>query len=283
MDDIGNRFHVSRAQAALAHPRCAKADAGRERRLGVAGDRILVDDDARQVEDARGHFSTKWRIGRHLAAQRKAGAGFARLGCTHVQHDDVSVGAAIRHAQPTRFERIRKRARVFHREPLKLLELLRPRQLEGHAHGRKLVDVRPALRAGENRHVNLVRLVLVGGENDRAAWPAQRLVRGEHGNVGNADGIRIHARDGKPSRVSDICHQQRADGIRNLAEFLPVRRPRVRRVSGDDDARLVLARQVHDLVVIQSLGLWINAIRDDAVAFTRDIELGAVSEVAALK
>ena len=165
---------------------------------------------------------------------------------------------------------------------LKCDELVGCRQLERDGHRRDGVDVRPALLAGEHGAVNALGQFFACGEDARRARPAQRLVRGERDDVGIADRRGEHAGRDHARHVADVGHQVRAHAVGNLAEALPVRRVRVRRVTGDDHARLVLRGELGDLVIVQPLGLQIHRVGHDVIVLARAVDRAAVRQVAAV-
>ena len=60
--------HLGRAEAALGEPGRAQADAHRQRGQRVAGDGVLVGDDAGQVQDADGRLAAQRRMPRLSSA-----------------------------------------------------------------------------------------------------------------------------------------------------------------------------------------------------------------------
>ena len=72
--------------------------------------------------------------------------------------------------------------------------------------------------------------------------------------------------------MRNVCQQPCADFIRNLAEFLPVRNPRVRCVACHDDLGLAGFCLFQDLVVIQAFGFGVNGIVEGVIKQTGAID-----------
>jgi len=86
-----------------------------------------------------------------------------------------------------------------------------------------------------------------------------------------------------PAAISpDVGHQQRAHRIRNLAEALPVDRPRIGRRAGDDELGLVDVGKVLRRVVVDDLGFEVEPVGDRPVQLARDVHRTAVRQVAAM-
>ena len=132
--------------------------------------------------------------------------------------------------------------------------------------------MRSALLAGENGPVDLAGDQAVGGHQHRAARAIQALVRGGHDHMRNADRRRHHARCHQPADVRDVGQQIRADFIGDLAEFLPVRHPRIGRVTGNDHLGLMLLRQRADLVIVELLGFFIDRIMHGVELLTAAVD-----------
>ena len=194
----------------------------------------------------------------------------------------MRVGAAVGQLQAAVLQAGSQRGRVFLDPPHHLPERLGARDLERHGHGGELLRVRAALLAGEDRHVDAVGQILVGGHDDGAARAAERLVGGAGDHIGDADRVGEGARRRHAGRVADVGQQHRADLVGDGAEELPVGRPGVRRKPADDHLRPVAPRQVADLVVVQLAGALADAVADHVVVFAREVELAAVGQVAAL-
>ena len=81
--------------------------------------------------------------------------------------------------------------------------------------------------------------------------------------------------------VRHVHHEQRADGIGDGTEAGKVQHPRVAAASGDDQLGVVLFGQPLNLVVVDGLGFLIDAVGHELVEVPREVDAGAVSEVAA--
>ncbi len=99
--------------------------------------------------------------------------------------------------------------------------------------------------------------------------------------MGDADRRGHHTRRNQPADVRDVGQQVGADFIGDLAEFLPVRHPRVGRVTGDDHLGLMLLRQRADLVVVKLLGFFVDRVMHRVEPFAAAVDARAVREMPA--
>ena len=121
-----------------------------------------------------------------------------------------------------------------------VLERRLQRLAEGDRLRRDDVHERPALHAGEDGRVDLVGPLLLA-EDEAAARPAQRLVRGAGHEVGVRHRVGVELRRDQPGDVGHVDHEQRPDLLADLGELGEVEHPRVGAGPGDDQLRLVLA------------------------------------------
>ena len=140
---------------------------------------------------------------------------------------------------------------------------------------------RPALSVGEHRAVD-VPAVLIGGEDERAAWPAQRLVSRAGDDLGVRRRRRVDARGDEPGDVRHVDHEDGAHLVGDLAEASEVDGARVGRVARDDDLRPPLAGNRGDDLVVELLGLGVETVRGEVIELRGEVDLAAVCEVPAL-
>jgi hypothetical protein len=180
-------------QSTLADPGRTKADAAGQCSAGVAGDGVLVDHDAGQIQQTGGD----------LTPQRETGAALDFLS---VDHHDVGVGAAVDHLETALLESFCQGFGVNDGALLQQAVLVSLRQAGCHGNSGELVGMRAALCARENGVVDLSSPVLVGGQDDRPTRAAQRFVGGEDRHVGDTDRVRVNSADHEPGAVGDIGH-----------------------------------------------------------------------------
>jgi len=95
----------------------------------------------------------------------------------------------------------------------------------------------------EYRPVDLACQGGISSKDHCSAWPGESFVGGER------DDMRVPHRAGdhpgchQASNMRDIRQEHRADGIGDSAEALPIWRPGIGRVPGNDDLWLVLPGQ----------------------------------------
>ncbi len=274
VQDLGDQarqaFGLPLGEPALGDPGGPQADSARIGGGRVAGDRVAIDDDTGQIENAS----------RHVARQRRAIRGAHR---TAVDIRQVGVGAAKGNAEPGTLQCAGERHAVGDDLVLQRAEGVAAGQLEGHRLGGDGVDVRAALFAREHRPIDLPAEVLAMGDDGRAPRAAQRLVGGEGDHIGDADRRGACPGDHQPGHMGDIGHQVRADRIGDLAEAQPVYRPGVGRVAGDQDLGFGFPRQRLDGFVIDLLRGRIDGIRHGVIQLARAAGRGAVRKVAAVQ
>ena len=184
------------------------------------------------------------------------------------QHQMV-VGAAGDDVEAAALQRRRKRPRILD-DALRIdLEVGPQRLAERDRLRGDDMHQRPALQAGEDRRVDLLRDLLVVGEDQAAARTAQRLVRGRRDDMRMRDRRRMHAAGDEPGEMRHVDHQIGADRIGDLAEALEIPDARIGRAAGDDELRLVGVRDPLDLVVVEQLVLAPHAVGHDLEPFAR--------------
>ena len=123
------------------------------------------------------------------------------------------------------------------------------RLAEGHRLGGDHVHQRPALEPREDRRVDLLAdlLVVARGSCRRAgraascAWSWSRHARAAAGSGWTPPATR-------PGEMRHVDHEIGADRVGDRAEAREIDDARIGRAAGDDQLRLVLARQALDLV-----------------------------------
>lgn len=122
-----------------------------------------------------------------------------------------------------------------------------------------LVVVRTALQTGEHSEVDSV-LKLLLAEDDAGAGSSQRLVgRGGH-DVAVGEGV-VHELSGNESTVvSDIGHQESANGVSDLTETREIKITRITRRAGDQKLGLELSNINRQLVVVDEQSLFIHIV-----------------------
>ena len=143
---------------------------------------------------------------------------------------------------------------------------------EAHRLGGHDVHQRTALDAGEDVLID-GRGILLLGQDDAGARPAQRLVGGGSDDVGVLAGVGMQARGHQPGDVRHVHHQDRAHRIGGLAEAREIQRARVGAAAGDDHLGLVLERQPVHLVVIDALVFLAHAVGNHVVGLAGEVEL----------
>ena len=236
--------------------------AGDEGLLRVEGDHVLVDRDAGDVQGvghgfACGAFGTQ--VDEHQVIVRPAG------------NDAESAGGQF----GSEFRRI---------EPHLMLigfEFIGERLFEAHGLGGDDVLQRSALKAGENGGVDRLD-VLLSAEDQTAPGAAERLVRGRGDHVAVGHGIGMFPRRDEPCDMGHVDEKFRSHLVGDLAEPREVDDARIGAGSGEDHLRLVRDGQFFDLVVVDALGLAVDAVGDHVVELAGEVQRVTVGQVAAV-
>ena len=125
--------------------------------------------------------------------------------------------------------------------------------------------------------------VLGRADDGARARAAQHLVRRERHDVGE----RHRAGDGlagdQADEVGGVDPEDRADLVGDGPEALEVDQPRDGRAAGEDHLGAVLAGELLDLVVVDVLGVLVDAVVHGVEPLAAERHLGAVGEVAAVR
>ena len=133
------------------------------------------------------------------------------------------------------------------------LELGLERFAERDRLGRDDVHQRAALKAGEDRRIDLLCDVLVVGQHHAPAGTAQGLVRRRRHHVGVAEGRWMLARGDQPREMRHVDEEQGANLVADRAEAREVEMARIGRAAGDDQLWPMLLREPFDLVEVDEV------------------------------
>ena len=142
---------------------------------------------------------------------------------------------------------------------------------------------RAALQAGEDRRIDLLGEVRVIGQDHAAAGAAQGLVRGRGDDMGVRERRGMGAARDEPGEMGDVDDEISADRVANGAETLEVPMARIGRAAGDDQLRLVLARQRLDLIHVDPMRRPIDAIGDRLEPAAGHVDRRAMGQVPACR
>ena len=135
------------------------------------------------------------------------------------------------------------------------------------------------MQSGEDGRVDGL-FVLRLHQDDAAARTAQRLVRRRRHHVGEGHRIRIAASGNQPGVVCHVDPEDCPDFLGNVGETLEINLQRIGRSTGNDDLRLVLARQRFHAVVVNGL-FGVETVGDDIEPLAGHVERHAVRQVTA--
>src|SRR5262249_14375939 len=123
---------------------------------------------------------------------------------------------------------------------------------------------------------------LLFAEDEPGAWSAQCLVGGAGDDLRVRNWRRMHAAGDKAREVSHINNKDGAAFVSDGAHTGKVECARIRAAAADDDFGLLAQRRLFELIVVDGLGIFANAVGDDFVELAGEVQLVAVSEVSAV-
>jgi hypothetical protein len=144
------------------------------------------------------------------------------------------------------------------------------------------VHQRPALQAREDGTVDRLR-VLLAAEDEAGARAGESLVRRRGDEVAVLGRVRVQPGGDEPGEMRHVAEQERADLVGDRAELPRLDRARVGRAAADDQLRPVLLGEREHLVVVDPHRLARDAVMDDRVQPTGEVDLQSVREVAAVR
>ena len=176
---------------------------------------------------------------------------------------------------------LRQGARVGHYLFLVLDELRLHGFEKAHRLGGDDMNQRPTLNPREHGLVD-GRAVLRFRQDQTGARPAQSLMRGRSDDVGPLARVRMNARGNQTREVRHIDEQQRAHRVRNLTKTRKIQDAGIRAAAGDDQFGFVLFGEFLQLLIVDALVVFADAVRHHLICLTGKVEVMAVSKVAAV-
>ncbi len=140
---------------------------------------------------------------------------------------------------------------------------------------------RATLQAREHRGVDLFRQVLLVGQDDAAARPAQGLVGGGRHHMGVRKRAWVHAARHQAGEMRHVDHQIGADLVGNLPEPLEIDEPRIGRAARDDHLGPLLAGELADFVYIDPVVVAAHIVGHHLEPFSRHVDRRAVGKMPA--
>ena len=203
------------------------------------------------------------------------------LGAEIAEHQ-VRVGPSGDEAQAAFDQPDRQRLRVVE-DPLLVFLEFRPERLpERHRLGGDDVLERSALDAWEHVGIDRFRVLLLA-EDEPAARAAQRLVGSGRHRVGERHRRRVQPDRDHSGDVRDVADHHRARLLGDLPKLVKLERARIRGSAAEDCARPDLARLLPRRVVVDPLGLRLEAVVVDLEELPGEVHGGAVGQVPALR
>ena len=87
------------------------------------------------------------------------------------------------------------------------------------------------------------------------------------------------------NQPGEVCHVNQIEGanlVGDLAHTGKINNPRICAASSDDQLRFFLFRQLFEIVIINGLALFGDAVRDDSISFAGKIQMVSVGKVSAV-
>ncbi|QTK78950.1 hypothetical protein AT6N2_C1164 [Agrobacterium tumefaciens] len=160
-----------------------------------------------------------------------------------------------------------------------VLELRLQRFTEGNSLGGDDVHQRAALEAREDGGVELLRQILVVGEDHAAARAAQRLVRGGGRNMAMRERRGMLATGDETGDVRHIDHQVSANFISNFAEALPVPDTGIGGAASKNELRLMFLGLAFHFVHVEQVVAFAHAVGHDVEPLAGHVDRGTMRQV----
>ena len=140
----------------------------------------------------------------------------------------------------------------------------------------------PPCRPGNTAELIFLPMSGVVRQHHAAARAAQGLVRRRRHDMGVRQRAGIDAGRDQAGIVRHVDHEEGADLVGDLAEAREVDVARIGRGAGDDQLRLVAARHLFHLLVVDQVAVGLHAVGHDLEPLARLVGRRAVREMAAL-
>src|SRR5579864_5771120 len=93
----------------------------------------------------------------------------------------------------------------------------------------------------------------------------------------------MHTTRDQSGKVRHVDQIQRADFVRDLPHAGEINDPRIGAPSSDDELGLLLLGELFQLVVVDGLRFFGDAVRNDLVSLARKIEVMSMSKMATMR
>ena len=236
--------------------------AGIERFALIVGDHVFVDGDAGLVECFFGDFAGE--VNRGDVAEHEVVVGSTRSELDAACHQGLGEGSRIGDdLSGVGFEVV----------GIGFLEA------DGFAGDDVLEGA--ALNAGEDFAVEVFGVFLFH-ENEAGPGTTQGFVSGGGDEVGDFDGVVVHAARDEAGIVGHVDHEDRTDFGCDFRELGVVDFTRVGGGTGDDHFGFVFAGEFGDLVVVDLVIVFTHAVGHGIIEGSREVQFHAVSQVTAV-
>ena len=121
------------------------------------------------------------------------------------------------------------------------------------------------------------------GKNHSRTRTAQSLVRGRSDDVRMRHRRRMRAASNQPGEVRHVDEVERADFIGDLAHARKIDDARISAAAADDQLRMFSLRDLFQIVVVDGLGFFGDAVRNDLVRLAGKIQGMPVRQMTAMR
>ena len=184
-------------------------------------------------------------------------------------------------SRPPAIKRFSKRLGVLDDLRGIVLELRLQRFAERHGLGGDDMHQRAALQAGEDSRIELLRQILVIGEDHAAARAAQRLVGRGRCNMAMRERRRMLATGNEAGDMGHVDHQVGADAVGDLAEALPVPDTGIGGAAGDDQLRPGFFGLALNSIHVEQVVAFTHAVGDDVEPLAGHVDRRTMRQVPA--
>ena len=255
VEPAGDLDHVIFGQPAGCESRGADADtAGLGGFSGIKGDQVLIDDNTGVVEPVFG-----------------LGAGQIGMIGPQIHQVQVVVRAAGAELKTLAEQGFGQGFAVINDLLGVDLEFGFEGLSEGDGLGGDDVTKRAALHGRKNGGIHLFGILLLA-HRDTGARAAKGFVGGGGDKIANRQWIGMQAGADQTGDMGDVGHDQSAIIFSDLDDFIEFQGSRVGAGAANDEFGFVLSGQGAHLVVVDSLGIGMDAVTDNVVEFPAEIE-----------
>ena len=196
-----------------------------------------------------------------------------------INQHDMGVGAAGNDIEAMPNQRFREYGGIFHDLRGISFERRGQRLAKGDVLARNHMHQRTALNTRENRRVYFLGDGLVVGQDHAAAGSTQCLVGRRRHDMRMGERAWVNTSSNETGEMRHVHHQERPDFIGNLAEGSKIDMTWIGRATGDDHFRLMFPGEGADLIEINLVCVFRDAVMHGVEPFAGLVRRGAMGQM----